>query len=234
MKIPGNTDAEKMLIKAYIAVEAVLLIAIQANRIMHFTRLGVIGYPAIVINTAVAAYFFAKYGRTLRDRSANLIACALFVTLIADWFLTFRGARHGTPAYIYGAAAFCLVEILYAAYLKAGTGSVIARAALFAAGLLGLHRAGMLNAESALGILNVILVLVNVIDAWAAKRRDAALMFKLGITLFLLCDITVMMKVVTHGGTRTSLSFMTWLFYVPAQVLLTLSYAEACSDRTGD
>ena len=234
MKKLGNTDAEKNLIKAYIAVEAVLLIAIQMNRIMLFTRLGVLGYPVIAINTAVTAYFFAKYGRTLRDRSANLIACALFVTLIADWFLTFRGARHGEIIYMYGVTAFCLVEILYAAYLKAGPGSVTARAALFAAGMLGLKKAGMLNAEAALGLLNLILVLVNAIDAWIAKRRDAALIFKLGITLFLLCDITVMLKVFTHGGTRAAFSFMTWLFYVPAQALLTLSYAEACSDRTGD
>ena len=234
MKKLANTETEKNLIKAYIAIEAVLLIAIQTNRIMHFSRLGVLGYPAIVINTAVAAYFFAKYGRTIRDRSANLIACALFVTLIADWFLTFRGARHGEMIYIYGVTAFCLVEILYAVYLKAGTGSVIARAALFAAALLGLKKAGMLNAESALGMLNVTLLLMNAIDAWAAKRRDASLLFRLGITLFLLCDLTVMLKVLTHGGARTALSFMTWLFYVPAQVLLVLSYAEACSGRTGD
>ena len=131
-------------------------------------------------------------------------------------------------------SAFCTVEILYAVYLKAGTGSVIVRAALFVAGLIGLKKAGMLNAESALGILNVTLVMVNAIDAWAAKRRDAALLFKIGITLFFLCDATVMLKVVTHGGVRTALSFMTWLFYVPAQVLLTLSYAEACSEKTGN
>jgi hypothetical protein len=49
--------------------------------------------------------------------------------------------------------------------------------------------------------------------------------------LFLCCDITVMLKVLTSGSLKTAISFMTWIFYVPAQVLLTLAYAEACTDR---
>ena len=231
MKNLGNTDAEKTLIKVYIAIEALLLIAIQTNRIMHWVRLGVLGYPAIVVNTAVAAYFYARYGRTLRDRRDNLIAYALFVTLIADWFLTFRGAKHGTMAYEYGLIAFCTVEILYAAYLRAGPVSIIARAVLFAAGVFALHKAGMLTAESALGFLNMILVTVNVTDAWSAKRPNASLLFKLGITLFFCCDATVMAKVLTSGSLHTAVNFMTWIFYVPAQLLLTLAYVKACTDR---
>lgn len=231
MKNLGNTDAEKTLIKIYIAIEALLLIAIQTNMIMHWVRLGVLGYPAIVVNTAVAAYFYARCGRTLRDRHDNLIAYALFVTLIADWFLTYVDADYGGLTYEYGLTAFCTVEILYAAYLRAGPVSILARAVLFAPGLFALHKAGLLNAESALGLLNMVLITVNVIDAWAAKRQNISLLFKLGITLFLCCDASVMIRVLTSGWVSDAVSFMTWIFYVPAQLLLTLSYVEACTDR---
>jgi hypothetical protein len=227
----GYTDAEKKLIKAYIAIEAVILIMIQAAKLMQAEHRGWIMYPAIVINTAVAAYFYVRYGRSLKDRHDNLIAYALFMTLVADWFLTFTRAKYGGMEYIYGLIAFCTVEILYAAYLRAGLLSIIVRALLFLAGLFGLYKAGMLRADAALGILNMILVLVNVIDAWTARRKDTTLLFRLGIMLFLCCDITVMLKVLTSGSLKTTISFMTWIFYVPAQVLLTLAYAEACTER---
>lgn len=226
----GKTDSEKKLIKVYIAVEAVILIMIQASKLMQLAHLGWIMYPAIVLNTAVAAYFYARYGRTLRDRHANLIAYALFMTLVADWFLTFTVAKYGGMTYIYGLIAFCTVEILYAAYLRAGLVSILVRALLFLLGLFGLYKAGMLGVDAALGILNMILVMVNVIDAWTARRRDTTLLFRLGITLFLCCDVTVMLMVLTSGSLRETISFMTWIFYVPAQVLLTLSYIEACTD----
>lgn len=219
------------MIKAYIAVEAVILIMIQASKLMQLEHQGRIMYPAIVLNTAVAAYFYARYSRTLSDRHANLIAYALFMTLVADWFLTFTGAKYGGMEHIYGLIAFCTVEVIYAAYLRAGLISIIARVLLFLAGLFGLYKAGMLRADAALGILNMILVLVNVIDVWTARRKDTTLLFRLGIMLFLFCDITVMLKVLTSGSLKTAISFMTWIFYVPAQVLLTLAYAEACTDR---
>ena len=226
----GNSNTEKKLIKAYIAVEAVMLIVIQTAVLMKSARLSAYMYCAIVVNTAVTAYFYARYGRKLRDRRGNLIAFALFMTLVADWFLTFTDAEYGGMTYTYGLTAFCTVEILYAAYLRIGPAPIIARILLFAIGLFGLHRAGMLTSEPALGLLNMVLITMNVIDAWAARKKDASLLFKVGITLFLCCDVTVMLRMLTSGTVSDAVSFMTWIFYVPAQVLLTLSYVKACSE----
>ncbi len=231
MKCPGNTDAEKTLIKAYIVVEAVILIVIQAAVLMRSEHQTLYMYSAIVVNTAMTAYFYARYGRSLRDRHDNLIAYALFMTLVADWFLTFADAEYEGMTYTYGLIAFCTVEILYAAYLRVGPASIIVRALLYAMGLFGLSRGGLLTAEPALGLLNMVLIMMNVIDAWAAKRKETALIFKIGITLFFCCDVTVMLSVLTSGSASEAIRFMTWIFYVPAQVLLTLSYVEACTGK---
>lgn len=229
MKCPGNTDAEKTLIKAYIVVEAVILIVIQAAVLMRSEHQPLYMYSAIVVNTAMTAYFYARYGRSLRDRHDNLIAYALFMTLVADWFLTFADAEYEGMTYTYGLIAFCTVEIIYAVYLRIGPASIIVRILIYIVGLFGLHRAGMLEVDSALGLLNMVLIAMNAVDAWAPKRKGLSMLFRLGITLFLCCDITVMLRILTSGSLSAAVRFMTWIFYVPAQVLLTLSYVEACT-----
>lgn len=231
MNIPGNTETEKTLIKAYIAAEAVILVVIQTAVLMRSAHLSAYMYSAIVVNTAVTAYFYAVYGRTVRCRRVNLIAYALFMTLAADWFLTFTTADYGGMTYVYGLLAFCMVEILYAAYLRPDPVSVFARVLSWTAGAFALYRAGMLTAEPALGLLNMILITMNVTDAWTSGRRDISMLFRKGITLFLCCDLTVMLRVLTSGTVSETVDFMTWIFYVPAQLLLTLSYAEACTNK---
>lgn len=225
----GKTDSDKKLIKVYIAVEAVILIVIQTAIVMKSAHPGAYMYPAIVVNSAVAAYFYVRYGRTIRDRRDNLILFALFMTLVADWFLTFTGANYGGMTYAYGLIAFCTVEIIYAVYLRIGPASIIVRILIYIVGLFGLHRAGMLEVDSALGLLNMVLIAMNAVDAWAPKRKGLSMLFRLGITLFLCCDVTVMLRILTSGSLSAAVRFMTWIFYVPAQVLLTLSYVEACT-----
>ncbi len=227
----GNTNAEKNLIRVYIAVEAAILVAIKITQAMHVGRIinGCM-YSAIVVNTLVCAYFFAKYSRTISNKRGNLIACALFVTLIADWFLTFVGKRYSAEAYVYGLIAFCTVEVIYALYIRPTVSTVIGRVLLFAAGAFGLIKAGLAGSEAVLGLLNMVLILFNVIDAWTVRRHDLGLLFRLGLLLFLLCDTSIMIRTLTSGAVKEAAHFMTWIFYVPAQVMLVLSYVEACTD----
>ena len=228
----GNNRTEKNLIKAYIAAEALILTVIKITQQMHVGRIiNCCMYSAIVVNTLVCTYFFAKYSRTIRDRRDNLIAYALFVTLIADWFLTFIGRRYSAEAYTCGLFFFCAVEAVYMLYLRPGRASVAARILLFAAGAFALYRTGQLTADNALGLLNMVLILVNVIDVWTSRKNDVSALFRAGMTLFLCCDTCIMLKSMTSGAVREAAHFMIWIFYVPAQVLLVLAYISACSKR---
>lgn len=229
----GNTNAEKNLIRVYIAVEAVILVAIKITQAMHVGRIinGCM-YSAIVVNTLVCAYFFAKYSRTIESKRDNLIAYALFVTLIADWFLTFVGKRYSADAYVYGLIAFCTVELIYACYIRPTAVTAAGRVLLFAAGTFALVNAGLAGSEAVLGFLNMVLILFNVIDAWTVRRHDLGLLFRLGMLLFLLCDTSIMIRLLASGAVSDAAHFMTWIFYVPAQVMLVLSYVKACSDKS--
>ena len=51
-----------------------------------------------------------------------------------------------------------------------------------------------------------------------------------GVTLFLACDTSIVIRALTSGAVKSAAWFMVWVFYVPAQVLLTLAYAKACTD----
>ncbi len=92
--------------------------------------------------------------------------------------------------------------------------------------LLVIIKAGMLSAGNVAGILNLTLILFNVIDAWTVKRVKPSLIFKIGITLFLLCDFSILFRGLDLGTVSDISAFLVWIFYIPAQVLIVLSYIK--------
>lgn len=229
-----NTQRDRKLIKAYIIITVALLVLIKTVQIMNAGTVSrhVCMFTTIAVNTAVTAYFYLLYGRKIEDRHSNLIAYGLFATFIADLFATLLATGTKSASYICGIACFCLVEIIYAVYLRAGKQTVILRVVTIAAGLIILGAAGMLKAGMALGLINLILVLVNVIDAWLGKRIDAPMLFRIGITLFCACDLSIAVRTVSSGDIRQTAAFVVWIFYVPAQLLITLAYAECCRKKS--
>ena len=158
-----------------------------------------------------------------RGRHENLVCLALVINLIADFFLTLLGGDfYGTI----GVCFFCILESVYAVYLKSPVPSIIARAALFVALGVAAFLTHHLTVTTVVAVLNISILTVNLIDAWSAKRFDAGLLFKLGITLFFIGDLCVGVKAVTGGNIREAASFLVWIFYIPTQVLLTLHYAR--------
>lgn len=231
----GISKAEENWIKVYIVIEAVLLIAIKSLQSVHAGRtINYVMYAAIVMNSVVAAYYYFRYGRSLKDKHPNLIALALLMTLAADFFATLIGRWASYTAYTFGIALFCVTEIIYAVYLRAGKGTVILRAVLAAAGIVLVRKMGMTKPDTILGLVNEVLVLVNVVDAWAAKRIDPPMLFKVGITLFFCCDTSIVIRALASGAVKNAAWFMVWVFYVPAQVLITLAYVKYCTRRWPD
>ena len=224
-----NNNREKLLIRAYIIIGIAFLILIKTVQIMHAGRtINWCMYAAIAVNTAMALYYYLRFGRNLRDRHVNLIAFGLFATFVADFFATLIGRRMSMTAYLCGAACFCIVELIYAAYLRGGRGAVIMRAVMVAAGLIVLGAMGALKPDRILGVTNEMLILANVIDAWTARRFTPPMLFRIGITLFFACDTSIIIRSLASGSIRTAAAFSVWVFYIPAQLLITLAYMFSC------
>ncbi|MBR4212233.1 MAG: hypothetical protein IKR84_07600 [Oscillibacter sp.] len=216
-------------IRVYLAFEALVFVAIKvAEFTMPVQLTKCIMYSAILGNTVMGVHLFWRYGFSPSYRHEALIFCALLVNCVADIFLTLTG---GENMYIPGFACFCTVEIIYAAYLRPDFRNLCVRAALLAVALLFAWSVHLLTFPNALGLFNLTLVGANAVCAWLARRTDrtfAALLFAFGLTCFFIGDISVALEIMLPAGTpaQWAAKLAVWTFYVPAQVLIVLSYAE--------
>lgn len=210
----------------YLISQALLLGLIETGKCIgcNGRTLQVLMYTAIVINTIMAVHRFCQSGADRAKHSDKYVACALFATAAADYFLTLIGNH---AAFLPGVILFCCVQILYALYLGSTMKLLLLRIALFAVCLMLLSRAGMLTPVNAMGILDLNLLLINTIIAWTAASAKAPLLFRIGITLFLCCDISVALANLTTGSVRDVSDFLIWIFYIPSQAAITLSYLKA-------
>ena len=216
-------------IRAYLLIEALIFVAIKvAQYTLTRNETRFVMYSAIVVNTIMALHLFTRYGKSAPDKRDNLIFCALMVNCVADIFLTLIG---GPTVFLPGFACFCTVEAIYAAYLRPSTRNLIIRAAAFIASLVFAYSIHLLTLTNALGLLNLTLIGGNAICAWLAWRRERAfpaLLFAVGLTSFLIGDISVALEIMLPVGTLAQRLFTlaVWTFYTPAQVLIVLTYAE--------
>ena len=219
---------EKRNISIYLAAELILLIAIEAIIAARptetyltgpFQPLNILMYLAIILNTIMALWYFTHD----RKKEHDMLAYGLFATCAADFFMTLLDTDAG---YIIGVILFCIVETIYLVYLKPTKTNIILRALLYIAALISIYMAGLFTTANALGILNIVLVVTNVPSAFLTKRAHPPLLFKIGITLFMSCDLSIMIRTLTTGTAHDIVALLVWLFYIPAQVLITMAYIK--------
>ena len=219
--MPENTRREKIWITAYIAVELLLLIA---AKICESAGTGntenIVKFSAIVCNTIVAAYYYIKYGRTSHTYN-NLIAYGLFCTVIGDFFLTLISTE---KYYLPGIVMFCAAELLYMIYLRPSRITVVSTCILLAATMISLIKLRLLTVVTFFGALDIVLILINTISAWASRSARAPHLFRIGITLFLCCDVSLMLRAISSGSLYQLTDWLFWTCYAPSQVLITLAY----------
>ena len=153
----------------------------------------------------------------------GLITAALALTAGADWFLLVLN-RH----YLVGVGLFCLVQGLYLVHIRRERGSWgwwPGRLLLWAGGMAVLCRLGLLVPLTALAALYISNFFWNILDSRSLGSRGGLLFF-LGLVLFFCCDLCVgvhnapgLFPVGLTAFARVGM----WLFYLPAQVLITLS-----------
>lgn len=222
--IKKNDIWGKHFLKCYIIWEVINLIAIQyAKYYCAYHAQSRIMFLSVCVNTLVMACYYLKHGREKSSRD-NLLAAGLFFTFLADLFLTLL---HMTVA---GYSLFCLVEIIYAAYFNIPGRekiNVISRSLLFLPGLILIWERGLLEPANILGVLNLSLLFANVICAWIIfrhRRGSRTLMPAMGITFFAGCDFSLLAMALSTGKVYDIADYLVWFFYVPAQVLLVLTY----------
>lgn len=157
-----------------------------------------------------------------------LTTVALGFTLLADFFLLVVGDH-----YEVGVGVFLFVQLLYATriYLtlqKSPKISLWIRFGVAAVAVILLNYTENLTTLTLLVSLYFPNLVGNAVDAFRLKTRE--LMFAIGLTLFVLCDICVglfnfgaVLSANIPQGLYDFANVGMWLFYLPSQVLIALS-----------
>lgn len=228
-RLMENSLRNKSIIRVFLVIEGILLVLIKVCELLALGRLtNVIMYLAVLGNGAVTFFFWYLYGRNSQSKRANKIALGMAVTMVADLFLTLIDTNWSLlPGFI----LFCIVQVIYAMYLGMGKRGAIVRIVLCIAVPIALYFAGVTDPVTVIGVIDLVLLLCNAVMAWFSARDKVSLLFKIGITLFLGCDVSIALRTLTTGAIHDVAKFMVWIFYVPALVFITLSYAIVQSPR---
>ena len=192
--------------------------------------LAILRYCAIICNFLMIIYLYLRHGRYLYSRE-NLIPLAFALTLTADCFMCIIAGKR-----ILGYLFFTFVETVYMIYMKPTRRNISVRLILYAIMLLLLWHVGMLHADNAFAMANMVQLTVNLPCAWIRRTKIGGretLLFALGITLFAGCDYAILVRTIaeqllsTTHPVYTIAAFVVWTCYIPAQVLLLRSYAES-------
>ena len=194
--------------KTFILIEALLYLT--------FIVMDIIGIDSTYIKYAGIILCFLN---ALFDNK-KLITAALLFTLIADYFLLVRDND-----YLFGIISFLVVQCIYFVYLKKNNCKpyFIIRILLYVITIIGslVIKAPILDM---LALCYFESLLMNTISSYTNKKLRV---FSIGLSLFIGCDICVgLFNILPHNNLYSFVSIMMWIFYLPSQVLISLSKDE--------
>lgn len=195
-------------------------------------------YSAIVICFIYALINFKRYD--------PLILAGLLFTLAADYFLVVCSPIQQ----LWGMLCFTVTQTLYAIRLHIGNKNkwiLYVRFGLIAVAELAtvIILKDKLDALAVVSVCYYADLIVNIATAFSTFRKNK--LFAIGLVLFLLCDTVIGLQVaantylpIAEGSLLYQIIFMdfflSWFFYLPSQVLITLSGCctkGVCSNETG-
>lgn len=201
---------------AFIAAETLLYLAFLSLDLSGKSGAGIwLKYGGILL----CLIFSALCARRGGDR---LVTAALCLTAAADSFLLVLNAH-----YALGVLIFLGAQSAYLLRLRLQTGNAwlaLRMLVPLAVGLL-LLRLGQAAPLNLLAGLYFSQLLVNTAIAWSVSGRRWRL-FALGLTLFIGCDLCVgafNAPALIPAALYSFARFGMWFFYLPSQVLITLS-----------
>lgn len=164
-------------------------------------------------------------------RSYKWMAIIMIFTFTSDIFLLF------TTKYIVGIATFILVQLFYDLRLrniklKNALGLVFICSVFLVMGILISFKSGSSFAENFMLVEVIVYVLIFVSNLFLyGKRSKESVQYRwmfIGLCLYAICDLQVMIYNMPSSFAVPSLlteisAVGMWLFYLPGQVILTLS-----------
>ena len=226
MKVTLPKDKKIYIFGLFVLVETAIYITFIVYDFAFGNNLIYLKYAGILTCLAFAAIGIYFYGK-----DAILVSAALVFTAISDLFILvmFKYMEAGLCTFII--TQFIHFARIYLINGKKPYISLGVRAAAVAITLIVLGALNMLN--SALVVLCCIyfpqLVINAVESAFLIKINKKYILLFIGLVLFLLCDICVgffnmgQIGVALPAGVSRSARLAIWIFYLPAQVLITLS-----------
>ena len=174
---------------------------------------------------------FSLYCLIRKRKMVNcFIPIALVFTLISDYFLLFNTNQN---LYVYGLITFIITQLIYFAFIlylrKSKLELLINLLVRFLLTIAALVVAFYLNYFDVLTILALVYfveLLSNFLySTFLIKLDKEYLIFSLGLLLFIGCDINVGLNNVHlfEGIDYSLVNFLMWVFYLPSQVLLSLT-----------
>lgn len=221
------------MIKYFIAIECLLYFSFMNLDLfldaMWFDKFSmVLKFSAIIGCFLFVNAVFTKY----KTADSNQMRKILFFTVCSDFFLLL------TRQFELGVLLFILVQVLYAYRISAGSqwhvkAFVLLGIALFLTGFYFTVSGGEYGILILVGIFYSILFIWNIIDLILADDSHFSnkSFFLMGLILYAVCDIHVLVynfpsffqKNALLGTWYAFAGIAMWLFYLPGQVLLSLS-----------
>lgn len=193
----------------------------------------IIKYSGIILCVGNSLVFCIKH----RGSERFLITGALFFTACADVFLLFTGQ------FLWGLFFFCITQTLYSVYTvsaKKQLRVLLIPIILSTAVICVFSRNAYVNNGTGTLLLVAFVIYyaftfaLNTCRSWKnhkARPSKAGLLFAIGLSLFVMCDLNVLFRnAYEMFGWQSSLPewthsvamFFTWVFYLPAQVLISI------------
>ncbi|MCR1843457.1 hypothetical protein [Murimonas intestini] len=215
--------------RLFLNAEAILYIVILINMQRAFLPLPV--SPLLCLASIFLCFLYALSWLLESDifhEGCFFLNAALLFSLCADYFLIF------TDFYIAGILLFCLAQLSYFLLLKRRISSALRYAFLFLLPvfIINVFYPLPVDAELLLSLIYVSLLSGNIRSAfkknspWMAMGLILLLLCDLHVGIFNLADYIPALASALSGWIKNS-TFLIWMFYIPAQVSLSLMSSSA-------
>ena len=224
---------------------------LQSSFYMSFAKTGVFSadflkYYSVIICLIVSIVYYYK----TKTKESAALAAAMFFTAFADYFLLLDN-KNMTP----GLLSFCIVHTVYLyvitnGNLKQTLKYLLIRIAVAFSVSLCLRLTGVVSFDNDINMMPLVFLVIfygfsfisnlftlfaSVMDKTIKDKKclfDRPVLFLIGLTLFILCDLNVLIYNLGdfieinssfYPALREATYILMWGFYLPSQVIIVLS-----------
>lgn len=199
------------LIKIFICVQTAIYIAFTAADLLSASGSTPLKFSGMLLCLAFSAYLSASGGE-------KTVTLAIGFSVLADVLLLLLERYYAA-----GIGLFCIAQAMYFLRIYRANGhraAVPARIITFLAAVCVLTALKTASPLNILAVFYFTFFMCNTVQSFGVKNR----LFSIGLCLFICCDVCVGLHSLPLTGMVHALTGMgMWTFYLPSQVLITLS-----------